>query len=74
MIASSSRSMASPNRRTSWFRAVTHALLCVAALAIPLGGPVDPEEAVIWIESYDEVLAEARLTGKPIFLEFRCAP
>ena len=51
-----------------------YALLCVAALAVPLGGPVDPKEAVIWIESYDEAIAEARLTGKPIFLEFRCAP
>lgn len=51
-----------------------YALLCVASLAVPLGGPADPKEAVIWIESYDEALAEARLTGKPIFLEFRCAP
>lgn len=51
-----------------------YALLSVAALAVPLGGPAAPKEAVIWIESYDEALAEARLTGKPIFLEFRCAP
>lgn len=51
-----------------------YALLYVAALAVPHGGPVAPEEAVIWIESYDEALAEAKLTGKPIFLEFRCAP
>lgn len=31
-------------------------------------------ETVPWIESYDEALEEARRTGKPIFLEFRCAP
>lgn len=74
MIESSSQSIASPSWRRCWYRAAKYALLCVAALAIPLGGPVDPKEAVIWIESYDEAIAEARLTGKPIFLEFRCAP
>ena len=30
--------------------------------------------AVAWIESYDEAIEVARTTGKPIFLEFRCAP
>ena len=30
--------------------------------------------AVTWIESYDEAIEVARKTGKPIFLEFRCAP
>lgn len=30
--------------------------------------------AVAWIESYDEAIEVARETGKPIFLEFRCAP
>lgn len=30
--------------------------------------------AVTWIESYDEAVEVARATGKPIFLEFRCAP
>lgn len=32
------------------------------------------KEAVTWIQSYDEAIEEARRTGKPIFLEFRCAP
>lgn len=31
-------------------------------------------ETVSWIESYNEAIDEARQTGKPIFLEFRCAP
>lgn len=31
-------------------------------------------EKVKWFFSYPEALAEARKTGKPIFLEFRCAP
>ena len=32
------------------------------------------KDAVTWIERYDEALEVARKTGKPIFLEFRCAP
>jgi len=32
------------------------------------------KDAVTWIESYDEAIEVARETGKPIFLEFRCAP
>ena len=32
------------------------------------------KDAVTWIESYDEAIDVARKTGKPIFLEFRCAP
>lgn len=32
------------------------------------------KDAVIWIERYEEAIEEARKTGKPIFLEFRCAP
>ena len=32
------------------------------------------KEAVTWIERYDEAIDLARRTGKPIFLEFRCAP
>lgn len=32
------------------------------------------KDAVTWIERYDEAIEVARKTGKPIFLEFRCAP
>ena len=32
------------------------------------------KDAVTWIETYDEAIEVARETGKPIFLEFRCAP
>ncbi|MDE0124845.1 MAG: hypothetical protein OXN97_09755 [Bryobacterales bacterium] len=39
-----------------------------------LSSPAFANETVPWIESYDEALEEARRTGKPIFLEFRCAP
>ena len=74
MIATSSQPTESPSRFKIRCGAVKGALLCAMALAAPSGGPVASKEAVIWIESYEEALAEARLTGKPIFLEFRCAP
>ncbi len=31
-------------------------------------------EEVLWFDSYDEAVDEAKRTGKPIFLEFRCEP
>jgi hypothetical protein len=27
-----------------------------------------------WFDNYDDAVAEAKKTGKPIFLEFRCSP
>ena len=47
---------------------------CALAIGLLVTGAASAKEAVAWIESYDEALAEARRTGKPIFLEFRCAP
>ncbi len=47
---------------------------CVLAIGLLVTGAASAKEAVTWIESYDEALAEARRTGKAIFLEFRCAP
>lgn len=32
------------------------------------------EEGIQWLDSYPKALAEAKRTGKPIFLEFRCEP
>lgn len=32
------------------------------------------EESIVWIDNYREAIAQAKRTGKPIFLEFRCAP
>ncbi len=32
------------------------------------------DEAVPWLDNYADALREARRTGKPIFLEFRCEP
>ena len=32
------------------------------------------EQYIEWFDDYGEAVAEAKRTGKPIFLEFRCAP
>jgi hypothetical protein len=32
------------------------------------------DDRLIWLDNYDAALKEARATGKPIFLEFRCWP
>ena len=63
-----------------WRRAPGSALAQACAVSFVLAGSLQltpaalAAEVVGWIESYDEALEEARQTGKPIFLEFRCAP
>ncbi len=32
------------------------------------------DDGIQWLSSYKEAIAEAKRTGKPIFLEFRCEP
>jgi hypothetical protein len=41
--------------------------------------PLVPEkdtasDRLVWLDNYQEALNQSRATGKPIFLEFRCAP
>jgi len=31
-------------------------------------------DKLVWLDNYEAALKEAEKTGKPIFLEFRCAP
>lgn len=31
-------------------------------------------DKLVWLDNYETALKEAKKTGKPIFLEFRCAP
>lgn len=47
-----------------------HKFAALAALlaALPLSG----QDAIRWFGSFPEAIAEAKRTGKPIFLEFRC--
>jgi hypothetical protein len=32
------------------------------------------DDRLIWLDNYEAALKEAGVTGKPIFLEFRCWP
>jgi hypothetical protein len=50
-------------------------LLGVSVLLIaPLDAPAQPQKAFGWLKDYEAGKAEARRTGKPIFLVFRCEP
>ena len=45
-------------------------LACVALSSLsPLSAQSDD---ISWYDNYDEAIREAKRTGKPIFLEFRC--
>lgn len=49
-------------------------LLAVILLALNIVPALaqDDAEGIHWLTSYREAREEARKTGKPIFLEFRC--
>lgn len=32
------------------------------------------DDMIYWIDNYPEAIEEARKSGKPLFLEFRCEP
>ena len=36
--------------------------------------PSFAQERIPWLHNYGEAIREAKETGKPIFLEFRCEP
>ena len=40
----------------------------------PAARSLQTPKKIVWHESYSEAIAEAKATGKPLFLEFRCVP
>jgi len=36
--------------------------------------PSFAQERIPWLHNYGEAIREAKKTGKPLFLEFRCEP
>ena len=48
-------------------RLAVFALVACLASSLPLQG-----DDISWYDNYDEAIREAKRTGKPIFLEFRC--
>jgi len=45
----------------------------LALAALPLAAQPD-DDSLTWLDDYQEALKEARDTGKPILLEYRCEP
>lgn len=44
-------------------------------LTLALGAqPQAAEDEIVWLDNYQDALAQARANGKPIFLEYRCEP
>ena len=46
----------------------------IAVLAASLPFALSAQDELSWHDSYQDALLEAKEAGKPIFLEFRCAP
>ncbi|MEM7603190.1 MAG: hypothetical protein AAF357_17490 [Verrucomicrobiota bacterium] len=60
---------------TSFRRLPLIGLLAICSAAVSqVAADSEEEEMFFWHFSYHEALKEAKATGKPIFLEFRCAP
>jgi hypothetical protein len=49
-----------------------HRATAGSATQMPKAAQAD--DRLIWHDNYEAALEEARATGKPIFLEFRCWP
>lgn len=41
---------------------------------VTAGAAAQDDDTLVWLNDYDDALALAKETGKPLFLEFRCAP
>jgi hypothetical protein len=46
----------------------------LTALAVSAIFAQQPQDRLVWLDNYEAAKKEASATGKPIFLEFRCAP
>ena len=53
-------------------RPLARFLLGLATLCFVLGG--QDGEGIRWLSNYQDALKEAKASGKPIFLEYRCEP
>ena len=44
----------------------------VCAMAVTAGSGSSEDQTITWLGSYREGLREAKATGKPLLVEFRC--
>lgn len=60
---------------TRLFLTVMRFPILAAWAALAFSAPVlAQDDTVDWLNNYPEALKEAKRTGKPIFLEYRCEP
>lgn len=58
----------------------TLALFILALTDFPAAAQKPPQQqqqdddSIYWLDNYQEALKQAKATGKPIFLEYRCEP
>jgi hypothetical protein len=49
--------------------------LFLASIALLFASPLPgQDDEIFWFSNYDDAVQEAKRTGKPIFLEYRCEP
>ena len=48
------------------------ALFSILAATVPILAQDD--DSLCWLDNYQAAVKEAKATGKPIFLEYRCEP
>ena len=60
-------------RERTWFAGPCALMAMTQIFATIIAGAEEPQE-IRFHDSYHKAIQEARLTQRPIFLEFRCAP
>ena len=72
-----------PMRRTGALRAarvLQSVTVCLAILlsvpgdTVAAGGQPADDDTLVWLDDYQAALALAQETGRPLLVEFRCAP
>jgi hypothetical protein len=46
----------------------------VCLVGLMAGALLADDDGIYWLDNYAEAIQEAKRTGRPIFLEFRCEP
>ena len=47
-------------------------MFLIGFASLLMAGPFPAQDEIPWLENYGEAIREAKQTGKPILLEFRC--
>lgn len=61
------------NRRGNWLIGCGALVFVVQSFLMTIAVAEEPD-SIYFHDDYNKALQEAKLTGKPLFIEFRCAP